>query len=206
MDMHGLISLIVDEGQFFEIAPLYAQNMITGFARLAGRVVGIVANNAMIAEGGLDVHSCDKQAHFIRTCDCFNIPVVLLVDSPGFLPSLARKQSVEGIERHAAKPVFAICEASVPKIVVYIRRVFGATRLVMGGRGMDVDAVLAWPSVQFDYGDSRVTDLYASGAIMAFEEIIDPRETRPILIERLHRLSGKQKEPKPWRKHGLIQL
>jgi acetyl-CoA carboxylase carboxyltransferase component len=206
LDMHRLISLIVDEGQFFEIAPLYAQNMIMGFARLSGHTVGIVANNAVVAGGCLDANSCDKEARFIRTCDCFNIPVILLVDSPGFLPSLAQEQSREGIARHAAKPVFAICEATVPKIAVYVRRVFGSTRLIMGGRGMKVDSILAWPSVQFNFGGYPVNEPYGSGAIMAFEEVIDPRETRPILIERLHRLSGKRQEPRPWRKHGLIQM
>jgi acetyl-CoA carboxylase carboxyltransferase component len=206
LDMQRLISLIVDEGRFFEIAPLYAQNMITGFARLAGQTVGIVANNAAVAGGCLDVNGCDKEAHFIRTCDCFNVPVISLVDSPGFLPSLEQEQSPDGIERHAAKPVFALCEATVPKIVVYIRRVYGATRLVMGGRGMRVDSVLAWPSVQFDFGGYPVNEPESSGAVMAFEEVIDPRETRPVLIERLNRLSGKLQESRPWRKHGLIQL
>ena len=132
--------------------------------------------------------------------------MILLIDNPGFLPSLAQEQSPDGIERHAAKPAFAICEATVPKIVVYVRRVFGSTRLVMGGRGMNVDSVIAWPSVQFKHGSYPVKEPYTSGAVMAFEEVIDPRETRPILIERLHRLSGKQQESKPWRKHGLIQL
>jgi propionyl-CoA carboxylase beta chain len=206
LDMHRLISLIVDEGRFFEIAPLYARNMITGFARLAGQPVGIVANNSMVAEGCLDANTCDKEAHFIRTCDCFNIPLIFLVDSPGFLPSLAQEQSPEGIERHAAKPVFAICEATVPKIVVYVRKVFGSTRLVMGGRGMNVDSVLAWPSVGFNFGSCPVNEPYISGAVMAFEDVIDPRETRPIVIERLRRLSHKQVESTPWRKHGLIQL
>jgi acetyl-CoA carboxylase carboxyltransferase component len=206
IDMHRLISLIIDEGQFFEIAPLYAQNMITGFAHLAGQTVGIVANNSVVAEGCLDANSCDKEARFVRTCDCYNIPVILLVDSPGFLPSLAQEQSPDSIERHAAKPVFAICEATVPRIVVYVRKVFGSTRLIMGGRGMNVDSVIAWPSVQFNFGGHPVNEPYTSGAVMAFEEIIDPRETRPILIERLHRISGKQQEARPWRKHGLIQL
>ena len=140
------------------MAPLYARNMITGFACLAGRTVGIVANNSMVAEGCLDADGCDKEAHFIRTCDCFNIPVISLVDSPGFLPSLEQEQSPDGIERHAAKPVFALCEATVPKIVVYIRKVFGSTRLVMGGRGMDMDSVIAWPSVRFDFGGYPVKE------------------------------------------------
>lgn len=206
LDMHRLISLIVDGGQFMEIAPLHARNMITGFAHFNGQAVGIVANNAMVENGCLDANTSDKAAHFIRTCDCFNVPLVFLVDSPGFVASAAQQQSPEGIERHAAKPVFAICEATVPKIVMYIRRVFGSTRLVMGGRGMSMDSVIAWPSVRFNFGSHMVSEPLSSGAVMAFEEVIDPRETRPILIERLRRLANKLPETRPWRKHGLIQM
>jgi acetyl-CoA carboxylase carboxyltransferase component len=206
LDMHRLISLVVDGGDFFEIAPLYARNIITGFARLSGQAVGIVANNATVENGSLDANTCDKAAHFIRTCDCFNVPLVFLVDSPGFFASMAQQNSPDAIERHAAKPVFAICEASVPKVVVYVRRVFGSTRLVMGGRGMSIDSVVAWPSVRFNFGGKSVNEPYSSGAVMAFEEVIDPRETRPVLIERLHRLAHKQPETRPWRKHGLIQM
>jgi acetyl-CoA carboxylase carboxyltransferase component len=206
LDMQKVISLIVDDGKFFEIAPLYAQNMITGFARLGGQPVGIIANNSQVAEGSLDANTCDKQAHFIRTCDCFNVPLVFLVDTPGFLPSLSQEQSPDGIERHAAKPVFALCEATVPKIVVYVRKCYDSARLVMGGRGMNVDAVIAWPSAELKFGEYSVNEPYNSAGIMAIEEIIDPRETRPSLIDKLNRLSKKQAEPKPWRKHGLIQL
>ncbi len=234
-DMHQLISLIVDNGEFFEIAPLYAKNMITGFSRLAGQVVGIVANNPAVADGCLDANTCDKEAHFIRTCDCFNIPLIFLVDTPGFPPSVEQEQSREGLQRHAAKPVFAICEATVPKIAVYVRRCYGAGRLVMGSRAMAVDSVLAWPTAQLRlaglnalarqvYRDEiarsaepdevlkgKTTQLaeqfkepYSSAGIMAVEDIIDPRETRPILINRLKRLSKKQEPVIPWRKHGLI--
>jgi methylmalonyl-CoA decarboxylase subunit alpha len=206
LDMMRLISLIVDDGKFFEIAPLYARNMITGFARLAGEVAGIVANNSLIAEGSLDANGCDKEARFIRICDSFNIPLIFLVDTPGFLPSREHEQSPDGIARHAAKPIFAICEATVPKIVLYIRRCFGSARLVMGARGMSVDSVLAWPSAQLRFGSVGVREPYGSAAIMAIEDIIDPCVTRPALIDRLRRVSGKLKEPKPWRKHGLVPL
>jgi acetyl-CoA carboxylase carboxyltransferase component len=206
IDMHKLISLVVDNGEFFEIAPLFARNMITGFARLDGQPVGIIANNSAVEDGSLDTNTCDKQAHFIRTCDCFNVPLVFLVDTPGFLPSVSLEQSPDGIERHAAKPVFALCEATVPKHVVYVRRCFESARLIMGGRGMNVDSVIAWPSAQLKFGDYTVKEPYGSAGVMAIEEIIDPRETRPALIERLHRTSAKQTEAKPWRKHGLIQL
>ena len=236
-DMHRLISLIVDNREFFEIAPFYAQNMITGFARLAGQVVGVVANNPIEANGSLDANACDKEAHFIRTCDCFNIPLVFLVDTPGFLPSLEQEQSREGLERHAAKSVFAICESSVAKVVVYIRRCYGAARLVMGGRGMNVDSVLAWPTAQLRLADIKslarliykdeiakstkpdelllrkvhqlsqnFIEPYSSAGTLAIEDIIDPRETRPILVDRLQRLSQKQEATRPWRKHSLIPL
>jgi len=213
-DMHRLISLIADNGEFFEIAALYARNMITGFARLAGQPVGIVANNPLEADGSLDINACDKEAHFIRTCDCFNIPLIFLVDSPGFLPSLEQEQSREGLERTAAKPVFAICEATVPKIVVYVRRCHGDTRLVMGSRGMDMDSVIAWPTAQLRPSSSpdkeksaeQFEEPYNSAGILALEDIIDPRETRPTLINRLRRLANKQGATKPRRKHGLISL
>ncbi|MBA7649390.1 Propionyl-CoA carboxylase beta chain [subsurface metagenome] len=236
-DMYRLISLIVDKEEFFEIAPLYARNMIIGFARLAGQTVGIVANNPMVADGSLDANACDKEAHFIRTCDCFNIPLIFLVDTPGFLPSVEQEQSRDGLERHAAKPVFAICESTVVRIVIYVRKCYGAARLVMGGRGMDVDVVLSWPTgelrtanleslAQLVYKDeiakaekteelmlNKVQQLnqefsepYSSGGILAIEDVIDPRETRPILVNRLQRLSKKQEPVRPWRKHSLIPM
>ena len=177
--------------------------MVTGFATLGGKTVGIVANNSMVKDGSLDVNACDKHAHFVRTCDCFNVPIVSLVDSVGFTEEA---QSPEGLEKHAAKPVFAMCEATVPKIVLYLRKVYGTTRLVMGGRGMKVDSVIAWPTVDFNYGPFPVKEPYNSGAIMAFEEVIDPQDTRSVLIDRLERLSAKMPEAKPWRKHGLIQF
>jgi acetyl-CoA carboxylase carboxyltransferase component len=171
--------------------------------------VGIVANNPLEADGSLDINACDKEAHFIRTCDCFNVPLIFLVDSRGFLPSLEQEQSREGLERTAAKPVFAICEATVPKIVVYVRRCWGATRLVMGGRGMNMDSVIAWPTAQLrarDKSAGQPEEPYNSASIMAVEDVIDPRETRPLLINRLRRLSKKQAAVKPQHKHGLVPL
>lgn len=206
LDMRRLVSLVVDDGKFLELAPLYAGNMITALARLAGQVVGIVANNSLVGHGALDANGCDKHARFVRTCDSFNIPLIFLVDTPGFLASLDQEQSPDGIARHATKSVFAICEATVPKIVVYVRRCFDAARLVMGGRGMDVDAVLAWPSAQLRFGDLAVDEPYNSAGIMACEDIVDPRETRSRLVETLRRLEAKQADSKPWRKHSLIPL
>jgi len=145
-DMHEVISLIVDNGHFFELQALYAPNMIIGFARLAGQSVGIVANNPAAGDGCVDVNSSDKPARSVRFCDCYNIPLVILVDTPGFLPSLEQEQNRDGLVRNAAKPVFAICESTVPKITVYVRRVWGAGRLIMGTERMGCDAVYAWPS------------------------------------------------------------
>lgn len=236
-DVHHLISLIVDKGEFFELAALYAQNMVIGFARLAGQAVGIVANNPMVADGSLDANSCDKAARFIRTCDCFNIPLIFLVDTPGFLPSVEQEQSREGLARHAAKPLFAICESTVPKITIYLRRCYGTGRFVMGTKEMGVDVALAWPNAELRLMDpeslarlvykdeigksakpekliqSKVQQLeqefsepYHSGEVMAIEDIIDPRDTRPILVKALRRLAKKQEPILPWRKHGLIPM
>ncbi len=237
LDIYRLISSIVDHGIFFEIGALWAPNLITGYARMAGQTVGIVANNPRVVSGSLNAHTSDKEAHFIRTCDCFNVPLIFLVDTPGFLPSREQEQSREGLSRHAAKPVFAICEATVPRIVLYVGKCYGAARLVMGSRGMGVDSVLAWPNAELRPMDTetlakqlykeeiasaarpdevlagRVKALaeqfeepYHSAGIMAVEDIISPSATRPILIDRLKRLSQKQETNRPWKKQSLIRL
>ncbi|MBE0479942.1 MAG: acyl-CoA carboxylase subunit beta, partial [Dehalococcoidia bacterium] len=221
-DMHEVIRSIVDDSRFFELQALYAPNMIIGFGRLSGQTVGFVANNPAVSEGCLNVNSSDKQARFIRFCDCYNIPMVYLVDTPGFLPSVEQEQSRDGLERNAAKPVFAICESTVPRITVYIRKCYGAARLMMGTERMGCDAVYAWPTADvrpdgFEraaeaiYGAEiakaanpdearrelmeKIRREYASpyqlGAIQGTDDIIDPRKTRPILINTLHRLSRK---------------
>ncbi len=236
-DMHEVISSIVDKGHLFELQALYAPNMIIGFARLAGQTVGIVANNPAVGDGCVDVNSSDKEARFIRFCDCFNIPLIFLVDTPGFLPSLEQEQSRDGLERNAAKPVFAICESTVPKITVYVRRCYGAGRLVMGTERMGCDAVYAWPTadIRIEEFDRAADELYKAeieaaenpeelrrelmenihdkyatpyhvGGIQGADDIIDPRQTRPILVNTLHRLSKKLEPVRPWRKHSLIPL
>jgi len=236
-DMHEVISFIIDKGHFFELQALYAPNMIIGFARLAGQTIGIVANNPAVGDGCVDVYSADKQARFIRFCDCYNIPLIFLVDTPGFLPSLDQEQHRDGLERNAAKPVFAICESTVPKITVYVRRCYGAGRLIMGTERMGCDAVYAWPTADvriegFDKAAdalykaeiesaenpeklrrelvANIRDKYATpyhlGGIQGADDIIDPRETRPILVNTLNRLSRKLEPVRPWRKHSLIPL
>jgi len=242
-NMHEVIASIVDNGHFFELQALYAPNMLIGFARLAGKTVGIVANNPAALDGCVDLFSADKQARFIRFCDCYNIPLVFLVDTPGFMPNFDQEQHRDGLERNAAKPVFAICESTVPKITVYVRRCYGAGRLIMGTERMGCDAIYAWPTADIrveryeraadalykaDIETAKevdklrqelmqsIHDTYATpyhlGGIQGTDDIIDPRETRPILINTLNRLSYKL-EPdcklgpaQPWRKHSLIPL
>ena len=190
LDIRRLISSIVDNGVFFEIGALWAPGLITGYARLAGQTVGIVANNPMVAHGSLNADTCDKEAHFIRTCDCFNVPLIFLVDTPGFLPSLEQEQSREGLARHAAKPVFAICEATVPRIVLYIGKCYGAARLVMGSRGMGVDSVLAWPSAELwpMNMESLAKQIYK-------EEIANATKPEEFLAGKIGFLEGQFQEP-----------
>ncbi len=213
-DIHNVISLLVDKGQFFELQALFAQSMVIGFARLGGQVVGVVANNPQVNDGSLDAHTCDKQARFIRTCDVYNIPLIFLVDTPGFLPSVEREQSREGLERHGAKSVFAVCEATVPMITLFLRKCYDAGRLVMGTREMGIDAAFAWPSAQVQMVDPKLStggtggsqEPFRSAGHLVVDDIIDPRESRMILVKTLERLSQKRPAPGPWRKHGLIPL
>jgi methylmalonyl-CoA decarboxylase subunit alpha len=199
LEMKRLISSIVDNGEFFEIAELWAPNLITGYARMAGRTVGIVANNPLVASGALNADSCDKEAHFIRTCDCFNVPLLFLVDTPGFMPSLEQEQSREGLERHAAKPVFAICEATVPRIVLYVGKCYGAARLVMGSRGMGVDSVLAWPR-----GELRPMDLKSLAREIYKEEMAGSTSPGEILERKVALLAEQFEEP--YNSAGLMAI
>ncbi len=147
-DMHEIIRSIVDNGQFLEIQQLFAESIIIGFARLGGRSVGIVANNPAENGGVLNTNTSDKEARFIRCCDCYNVPLIFLVDTIGFLPNAEEEQSRNGLLRTAPKPAFAISEATVPMIGVYIGKCFGAARLMMGTLRMGVDFVYSWPSAQ----------------------------------------------------------
>jgi acetyl-CoA/propionyl-CoA carboxylase len=235
-DMHEVIRCIVDQGRFLELQELYARSLIIGLGRLDGRTVGIVGNNPDESEGILTLNTCDKQARFIRWCDAFNVPLIFLVDTPGFASNIQEEQSKDGLLRTAPKPTFAICEATVPKITVYVGRNFGVGRLIMGTLRMGVDFAYAWPSAQVArmnpeeavdiiYGEEirsskepqkarqdRLTKLledfinypYHAAEQMMVNDIIDPRETRPILIETLRTLFHKQAPPRPWRKHSLI--
>ncbi|MFC5938283.1 acyl-CoA carboxylase subunit beta [Corynebacterium choanae] len=145
-DMHEVINRLVDDGEFFEIQEGYAENIIIGFGRIEGRSVGFVANQPMQFAGCLDIRASEKAARFIRTCDCFNIPIVELVDVPGFLPGTS--QEYDGIIRRGAKLLFAYSEATVGKITVITRKSYGGAYCVMGSKDMGADICLAWPTAQ----------------------------------------------------------
>ena len=235
-DMHEVIRSIVDKGRFLELQELFAKSLIIGFARLDGRTVGIVANNPAETNGILNLDACDKEARFIRWCDAFNVPLIFLVDTPGFLSNTEQEQSREGLMRTVPKPVFAICEATIPMVTVYIGKCFGVARLIMGTSRMGVDVAYSWPSAQVarmnpeeavkliykeEIGSSEEPDKvqrdkldellkgYINYPYHALEQamvndIIDPRDTRPVLIQTLKGLVNKKPMPQPWRKHSLI--
>ncbi len=235
-DMHDVIKLIVDDGRFLEIQKLFASSMIIGFARFSGRAVGIVANNPASKGGILDTNTSDKQARFIRFCDAFSIPLVFLVDTPGFQTSVEDEQSRNGLLRTAPKPAFAICEATVPMVTVFIGKCFGPARMMMGTPRMGVDFTAGWPSARvgrmspeeaagtiyreeiaaapdparlLQEKTAEITRKYYSFPFHAAEQvmvndIIDPRDTRPFLVNMLENLSHKKPSPRPWRKHSLI--
>ena len=235
-DMHEVIHCIVDKGQFLELQKFFAKSLIIGFARLEGQTVGIVANNPAEENGRLSLDTCDKEARFIRWCDAFNVPLIFFVDTPGFLSDIKQEQSIDGVMRTVPKPVFAICEATVPMITVCVGKFFGIARLVMGTLRMGIDVAYSWPSAQVarmnpgeaveiiykkEISSSKEPDVvrrdklaelfrnYINYPYHALEQamvndIIDPRDTRPVLMRTLKDLANKEPIPRPWRKHSLI--
>jgi len=234
-DMHQVITRIVDNGDFFEVKPEFAGEMIVGFGRLDGKSVGIFANNPMVRAGSLTVDSSDKQARFIRFCDAFNIPLVGLVDTPAYQPGT--RQEHAGIIRHGAKVLYALCEAVVPKIVVVIRKAYGGGNLGMGSvQGMNTDFIFHWPIMEMGVmGVAQTVDLYFGAfiqqaedpvkfreekikefrnmmsplAMASFcpyvEDVIEPRETRRVLIKSLRLLESKKVSRYP-KRHGNMPL
>lgn len=233
-DMHEVIAHIVDRDSFFEIQPYYARNAITGFARLDGYSVGIVANQPNYLAGVLDIDSSDKIARFVRICDAYNIPIVTLVDCPGYLPGV--DQEHHGIIRHGAKVIYAYCEATVPKISVVLRKAIGGAYIAMSSKQMRSDLAFAWPTAEIAVmgPEGAVNILYRRELSAApdpealrrqiaeeyrrkfhnpyvaadegqIDEILEPRETRPRLIAALDILRGKVSSTPP-RKHGLMPV
>ncbi|NWG10304.1 acyl-CoA carboxylase subunit beta [Candidatus Bathyarchaeota archaeon] len=233
-DVKEIITRIVDNNEFFEIQPLWAQNIVIGFARLNGKPVGIVANQPMHYAGALDINSSMKAGRFIRFCDSFNIPIITFVDVPGFLPGTDQEHG--GIIKHGSKLLYAYCEATVPKITTILRKDYGGAYDVMGSKHSGADINYAWPTAEIavmgphcainiifrkeiaeasDPEQKRkelVSDYrqkFASPYIAAqkgyIDEVIEPAETRPKLISALESLATKR-EPRPSRKHGNIPL
>ncbi len=229
-DMKELIEKIVDEGDFFELQKDYAGNIITGFARMEGSTIGIVANQPMVLAGCLDIDSSKKAARFVRFCDCFNIPILTLVDVPGFLPGTA--QEYGGIIKHGAKLLYAFAEATVPKVTLITRKAYGGAYDVMSSKHLRGDVNFAWPSAEIavmgskgaveiifrqDIGDDEKiaarTDEYAARFANPFiaghrgfiDDVIMPHNTRVRVCRSLRMLAGKELE-NPWKKHGNIPL
>ena len=229
-DITELILKVVDEGDFFEIQDAFARNIVTGFARMEGRTVGIVANQPMVLAGVLDSDASRKAARFVRFCDCFDIPIVTFVDVPGFLPGTA--QEYGGLIKHGAKLLFAYAEATVPKVTVITRKAYGGAYDVMSSKHIRGDMNYAWPSAEIavmgakgaveilyraELGDAdkiqgRIDDYqkrFANPFVAAergyVDEVIMPHGTRRRLCRALNMLRGKELQ-NPWKKHDNIPL
>ncbi len=229
-DMKELILKVVDEGDFFEVQPGYAGNIIVGFARMEGRTVGIVANQPMVLAGCLDISSSIKGARFVRFCDAFNIPIVTFVDVPGFLPGTS--QEYGGIIKHGAKLLYAYAECTVPKITVITRKAYGGAYDVMSSKHLRGDVNFAWPTAEIavmgpkgaveiifrgDIGDAekiaarteeyrqKFANPFIAGHRGFIDDVIMPRNTRKRICRSLAMLKDKDVK-NPWRKHGNIPL
>ena len=233
-DMRDIITRIVDGGELLEVQPLWAANMITAFARINGHSIGIVANQPKFNAGVIDINSSVKGARFVRFCDAFNIPILTLVDVPGFLPGI--DQEHEGIIRHGSKLLYAYCEATVPKLTIIVRKAYGGAYDVLGSKHIRADLNLAWPSAEIAVmgpegainiifreelekarnAEAKTKELvnsyrekFANPYIAAergyIDDVIEPSKTREVLIIYLEALKTKR-EARPPRKHGNIPL
>jgi propionyl-CoA carboxylase beta chain len=232
--MNLVIQRVIDAGSWLEVQPDWARNMLIGFARLGGRVVGVVANQPAVLAGCLDIDASIKAARFIRFCDAFNIPVVTFEDVPGFLPGTA--QEYGGIIRHGAKLLYAYAEATVPKLTVITRKAYGGAYCVMSSKHLRTDVNYAWPSAEIavmgaegavnilykreleaaaDVAAARAEKIteyrekfaspYVAAARGFVDEVIEPRYTRVKLITALASLETKR-DKNPAKKHGNIPL
>jgi propionyl-CoA carboxylase beta chain len=232
--MKDVITRVVDHGKFLEVHAEFARNIVVGFARLDGKVIGIVGNQPAHLAGTLDIDASVKGARFVRFCDCFNIPLVVFEDVPGFLPGTAQEHG--GIIRQGAKLLYAFCEATVPRITVITRKAYGGAYDVLNSKHIRGDLNLAWPSAEIavmgpkgaveiifrgqiekaadpaaeeerlirEYRDKFATPFVAA-ARGYIDDIIDPQQTRPRLIAALHLLETKR-DKNPPKKHGNIPL
>jgi len=232
-NMHHILQRIFDKGDFFELSPAYATNILTGFASLGGYTVGVVANQPISLAGTLDINASIKAARFIRFCDAFNIPLISFVDVPGYLPG--KEQEHNGIIRHGAKLLYAYCEATVPKLTVIIRKAYGGAFDVMGSKNVGGDLNLAWPTAEIavmgvegavkllyrkeiekgveperlkaianEYRE-RFLNPYIAAKAGYIDDVIFPSETRSTLLQAMEVQKNKRVQ-RPSRKHGNIPL
>jgi acetyl-CoA/propionyl-CoA carboxylase len=233
-DMKEIIHSIVDNHEFFEVHELFASNIIVGYCRLNGNVVGIIANQPMHLAGALDIDSSNKASRFIRFCDAFNIPIVTLVDTPGYMPG--SNQEHNGIIRHGSKLLYAYCEATVPRITLVIGKAYGGAYIAMGSKNLRTDVNYAWPTARcavlggeaavkimnrkdlaasddpeslkkelMDEYTEKFENPYVAASHGTVDNVINPAETRPMLIKALEMLANKRSKQLP-RKHGNINL
>ncbi|MDD2189793.1 MAG: acyl-CoA carboxylase subunit beta [Eubacteriales bacterium] len=233
-NMYKIIEKIADNGSIFDVMKHYAKNIITCFIRINGQTVGVIANQPMVAAGCLDIDSSDKAARFIRRCDAFNIPLLTLVDVPGFLPGT--KQEYGGIIRHGAKMLYAYCEATVPKVTMIVRKAYGGAYIGMCNKELGADIVLAWPNAQIavmgaegaanivfkneinqaadpaekrqemvaEY-EEKFNNPYRAAEMGYVDDVIDPAESRQRIAGAFNMLKSK-KQSLPVKKHGNIPL
>ena len=232
--MRDVIDCFADSGSFFEVQRDFATNIVVGFARVDGKSVGIVANQSISMAGSLEINSSDKASRFIRFCDCFNIPLISLVDVPAYMPGTYQEH--HGIIRHGAKLLYAFSEATVPKICLIMRKSYGGAYVAMNSKSIGADIVYAWPIAEIAVmgadgavniiGRQRIKDSEDKEATrreMAAEyqekfmnpyiaaqrglvsQVIFPSETKRKFVEALDALENKEKQ-NPWRKHGNIPL
>ncbi|MFQ6029985.1 MAG: acyl-CoA carboxylase subunit beta, partial [Dehalococcoidia bacterium] len=233
-DMREVVYRIVDDEEFMEVQPNFAPNVVIGFGRLVGKAVGVIGNQPSYLAGVLDIDASAKAARFVRFCDCFNIPLVTLIDVPGFMPGV--DQEYGGIIRHGAKLIYAYAEATVPKISVITRKAYGGAYIVMSSKHLRADVNLAWPGAEIavmgpdgavniiyreqiaqaedqeqtrqqltqDYQD-KFTNPYIAASVGFLDDVIDPAETRVSIINALQMLQTKR-DSLPAKKHGNIPL
>jgi acetyl-CoA carboxylase carboxyltransferase component len=229
-DMRKVIKRLVDDGHYFEIKPTWAKNIVTAFGRFGGESVGIVASQPMVKGGALDVDAADKAARFITLCDAFNVPLLFLQDVPGFI--VGTEVEKQGIIRHGAKMLYAVSEATVPKVTVVLRKAYGAGYFVMNGRGYQPDALFAWPTAEISVmgpeGAVNIIfnkqiaaaedpeaerqkyvemirsqiDPYVAASWAMVDDVVEPADTRRVIVDAFEAARTKQLQ-RPWRKHGV---
>jgi acetyl-CoA carboxylase carboxyltransferase component len=232
-DMYDVIRRIVDDGEWLDLKPQFAKTIITCLARMGGRPVGIVANQPRQLGGILDNDSADKAARFVSLCDAFGVPLLFLVDVPGFM--VGTKVEAAGIIRHGAKMLHAVAAATVPKVTVVIRKAYGAGYYVMNGRAYEPDLIVAWPSAEISVMGAEgaveivfrrmveeaedpvakraeliaayqeLIDVYRAAGNDMIDDVIDPRETRPTVVRAFAMAQGKRVE-RPWKKRGIVPV